>query len=412
MLTLLLRHPVHGERRIELDESALRGDGVIIGRSQHARIILDDGLVSRVHARLSIRHEALHIEDLASSTGTLVNGRRIMPGQSMRLGDGDSAVVGGYVFCLEIPVASDGTPMPTRTARPESYMPVAMSPDGGWPRWSSGQMTMQVVRVIEEAREVKTFVFASDPPLLFHYLPGQFVTLILDLGGKTVRRSYTLSSSPSRPHLLSITVKRVPAAGEGLPPGLVSNWLHDHLCPGHRLTINGPFGDFSCLRHPDPRLLLISAGVGITPMLSMARWLTDTAAAVDTVFLHSSRSHLDLICRRDVELLSVHNPLLRPLLLTTRPEAGAGWTGLGGHLDPALLKSGVPDFLYRRVFCCGPDGFMLHVKEMLRDAGFPMDRYHQESFGARRRPVPLPTPDAITPPRGVPLKGPGDNPSK
>lgn len=407
MLSLVIVHPITGERRVELEEGSLRGDGITLGRSAHCGVMLDDATVSRAHARLCLMGGAVLIEDLGSTAGTTVNGRRLLPHQPLRLAQGDRLVLGA---CMAV-VAQAGDREEDSSASlsvappPTDYMPVSIGGDRptDLPRWNGGELTVRVVRIVEETHDVKTFVLAADPAMHFVYQPGQSVVVNLPIDGRTVRRTYTLSSSPSRPHLLSITVKRIPAATASVPAGIASTWLHRQVRPGTQLAISGPHGAFSCLAHPHPRLLFLSAGAGITPMLSMVRWLVDTGSAVDTAFVHWARTARDLVARRELELLAAHDPRLRVVLITTRPETGGGWTGLSGHADPATLRLAAPDLATRRTFCCGPDGFMRGVKESLLGLGLPADLYHQESFGARRRPVPAPSPEAPTPPLGAPI---------
>lgn len=94
---------------------------------------------------------------------------------------------------------------------------------------------MKVADIVEETHDVKTFRLVGEKPVLFSYRPGQFITFLLNIDGQDVERSYSMSSSPSRPHVLELTVKRVPG-------GVVSNWLCDHVKLGQRLTIKGPLG--------------------------------------------------------------------------------------------------------------------------------------------------------------------------
>src|SRR5699024_8699482 len=88
-------------------------------------------------------------------------------------------------------------------------------------------------RVLEETHDVKTFLFRGQQPQDFRYLPGQFLTFDFEIDGQTINRCYTISSTPTRPHLISITSKRVPG-------GPVSNWLHDNLKPGMEVRAVGP----------------------------------------------------------------------------------------------------------------------------------------------------------------------------
>ena len=106
--------------------------------------------------------------------------------------------------------------------------------------WVNGRHNVRCVRVIQESWDVNTFCFMAQQPVMFFFKPGQFVTLELEIEGKQVMRSYTISSSPSVPYSFSITVKRVPG-------GLVSNWLHDNMDVGVELAVHGPVGNFNCI---------------------------------------------------------------------------------------------------------------------------------------------------------------------
>jgi glycine betaine catabolism B len=271
---------------------------------------------------------------------------------------------------------------------PEQYMPVATIPADQINRWQKGDLTVRCLEIIDETADAKTFRFVAEPPVLFTYKPGQFLTLDVGIDGEQVLRSYSISSTPSRPHSLEITVKRVPSAADGLPPGLVSNWLHDSVRVGDSINLQGPFGKFTCFNHPDRKLLLISAGSGITPMMSMSRWFGDTLANCDIVFLHSARYPDDIIYRQELELMSARHPNFRPLITLTRTQSGKGWLGLTGRIDANLIRSNIPDFADRTVFVCGPNTFMEATKQVLIGLDYPMEKYHEESFGAptKRKP--------------------------
>ena len=96
--------------------------------------------------------------------------------------------------------------------------------------WGETDSSTLVCRQVHDVtHDVKTFLFEPAQPALFHHEPGQFITLQLQIDGRFVSRCYTISSPPTRPHLLGITVKRQPG-------GLVSNWLHDEMVPGKRIS--------------------------------------------------------------------------------------------------------------------------------------------------------------------------------
>ncbi|RUM57271.1 MAG: hybrid-cluster NAD(P)-dependent oxidoreductase [Marinomonas sp.] len=246
--------------------------------------------------------------------------------------------------------------------------------------WVNGRHNVRCVRVIQESWDVNTFCFMAQQPVMFFFKPGQFVTLELEIEGKQVMRSYTISSSPSVPYSFSITVKRVPG-------GLVSNWLHDNMDVGVELAVHGPVGNFNCIDFPADKVLLLSGGVGITPVMSMARWWFDTSADVDISFVHSARSPRDLIYPRELDHMVSRVNNISVHTIVERMHNGLAWHGYRGYLDETKLLLTTPDFMEREVFCCGPAPYMKAVRELLKAKGFDMSRYHEESFGE--------TPEAI-----------------
>jgi ferredoxin-NADP reductase len=244
--------------------------------------------------------------------------------------------------------------------------------------WQAGRDDSLVCRAVrQETHDVKTFVFSAPQPCLFRYAPGQFITLELEIGGQAINRCYTLSSTPSRPDIVSITVKRV--AG-----GPVSNWLHDYLKSGDSLKVLGPSGGFSCFLHAMPaqqKYLFLSAGSGITPLMSMSRAMHDLALDADIAFVHSARTPDDVIFARELELMALRgNGQFRLGLVCERRGTQPAWAGFTGFLSLAVLQNIAPDFLERKVYTCGPAPYMAAVRTILAGAGYDMANYHEESF--------------------------------
>jgi glycine betaine catabolism B len=358
-----------------------------IGRSSKSGLVLDRPEISRIHAKLSCQHSNYYFTDLASSAGSRIHNELVQPYQAYLLCVGDIIQIGNYqLTVMNLTTPEECTKVWDEISlTPEQYMPIATIPAERIDRWQKGDLTVRCMEIIDETADAKTFRFVAEPPVLFTYKPGQFVTLDVGIDGEQVLRSYSISSTPSRPHSLEITVKRVPSAADGLPPGLVSNWLHDSVRVGSLINLSGPFGKFTCFNHPDRKLLFISAGSGVTPMMSMSRWIGDTMANCDIVFLHSARHPDDIIYRQELELMSARHPNFRPLITLTRTQSGKGWLGLTGRIDANLIRSNIPDFADRTVFVCGPNAFMEATKQVLIALDYPMDKYHEESFGAPKR---------------------------
>ena len=219
------------------------------------------------------------------------------------------------------------------------------------------------------------FFFKPEKFANFQFLPGQFITLELSINGVVIHRSYTVSSSPVRPHTISITVKRQ-------PDGVVSNWLHDHLKVGDHIAVMPIAGDFSCSLHVSShtakQYLFLSGGSGITPLMSMSRSFYDLAENTDIVFIHSARTPEDIIFRKELDLIAFNQPNFRTAFICEK--ADAAWTQPTGYLNIGLLKQIAPDFLQREIFTCGPSPYMAAVRNMLKNADFDMLHYHEESF--------------------------------
>jgi len=242
------------------------------------------------------------------------------------------------------------------------------------PKWNGEEEESLICCAItDETHDVRTFTFRTPKGNLFHFAPGQFLTLELEIDGTRINRCYTIASAPTRPHTLSITVKRT-------PNGIVSNWLHDHLKVGERVQVLPPSGDFTCANFPAKKYLFLSAGSGITPLMSMVRTHVDLADDRDIVFLHSARTPDDIIFEDELKRLTYSQRNLRTHFVCESVGARRDWNGVNGYLSLGLLQLSTPDFLEREVFICGPEPYMQSVKGMLGDAGFPMEHYHQESF--------------------------------
>ena len=233
--------------------------------------------------------------------------------------------------------------------------------------------TLVCVAVRDETHDVKTFTFAAEPERRFDFVPGQFMTFTFPVDGADVPRCYTIASPPTRPDRLSITVKHIPG-------GVVSPWLHRAMVPGVRVPVAGPLGDFCADLHPPGKYLFLSGGVGVTPLMSMARAWDDRAEGADVVFVHSARTPDDIVFRAEQAELSRHRQGFRAVALCETDAPHEIWPGHRGRLSLPLLRLLAPDLLERRVFCCGPAPYMAAVRAMLDEAGFPRDRYHEESF--------------------------------
>ncbi len=347
----------------------------LIGRHPSCDLVLDSLEVSRIHGRLCFQDGQCFYTDFNSRGGSQINEQQVKSNQVYLLKQNSLLRIGRFVLAIAQITTNDADQI-------QSSAKVAVA--SALPRyWSSGEITVRCIQAIAETHDVKTFRFVAEPSALFDYKPGQFVTLDLEIEGKRVMRSYSISSTPSRPHILEITVKRVPSPinEPDAPPGLVSNWLHEHITVGSQVKLTGVMGKFTCVDRTAQKLLFISAGSGITPMMSMSRWLCDTGANIDIIFIHSVRSPRNLIFRHELESMAARYNNFKLAVTTTDSEPGQAWAGYTGRLNDLMLQAIAPDLQERTVYLCGSNPFMEEVKTILETLGLPMENYHQESFG-------------------------------
>lgn len=239
------------------------------------------------------------------------------------------------------------------------------------PTLSLHRILARVVAVHDETHDTKTFVLA--PNARFGaYTPGAWVSVHLTIEGRPVQRTYSLSSAPSNDGLIAITVKRVPG-------GVVSNHLADTVKKGDVLELGAPGGQFVLPASVPDRLLLISAGSGITPVMSMLRHLVRSGSTSRITFLHFARSPQDLIFGQELEHIAAHHPGVR--VFTCVESADDSWKGLTGRFSDSLIEEVAPDFRGSDTFLCGPAAFMQSVMQTLERTGADLSKLRYERFG-------------------------------
>ncbi|MEB2846325.1 2Fe-2S iron-sulfur cluster binding domain-containing protein [Rhizobiales bacterium RZME27] len=231
------------------------------------------------------------------------------------------------------------------------------------------------IDVHPETHDVKTFTFASASGKHFAFEAGQYFLFEPELEGQTESRCYSISSSPTRTGVFAMTVKRVPG-------GRVSNWLHDTMAPGAKIKARGPLGHFRRPAGDDRKLLLLSGGSGITPVMSMLRALSDRGGKTDVVFMHAARTPADLVFHDELKLISRRLKGVRLHLLPETTGDDPSWCGLTGRISADYMRLAVPDVSERRVMCCGPAPFMVAARAIVSGLGVISENYHEESFDA------------------------------
>ncbi|WP_266202274.1 ferredoxin--NADP reductase [Pontibacter kalidii] len=243
---------------------------------------------------------------------------------------------------------------------------------------SSPYLNLKVVEITHETADAATIHFEHPEKHTIAYKPGQFLTLILPVEGKEIRRSYSLSSTPHEAPRLSVTVKRV----EG---GLMSNYLLDHLQVGQEVKVMEPIGNFclTCAPTNQRQVLLFGAGSGITPLMSILKAVLREEPNSKVTLLYGNRDEDSVIFREQLQQLQAqHQGRLQVVHIYSQPRQACDHRGRMNQsmiikILERLQLAKVSDAVY---YMCGPEGMMEEVRHALSVLRVPVDRIFRESF--------------------------------
>jgi hypothetical protein len=234
--------------------------------------------------------------------------------------------------------------------------------------WFSATCT----EITQETADTFSYEFSPTNTQLKTFSAGSHLNVRLPAGknGALINRTYTLSSSPKILPKFKLTVKQV-------KDGQVSNWLAENLKPGMQLDFTEPTGDFVLPEQTPGRLLFIAAGSGITPMMSMLRFLSETANKSEIDFLYYARSPEDIIFRTELDALCKKMKGLR--LNYCVESTSSEWLGLSGRICSSHLKQ-FNKLNQHEIYMCGPAPFMAAATSELNKLGVAEYQIHKEVF--------------------------------
>ena len=238
-----------------------------------------------------------------------------------------------------------------------------------------------VENIHRETHDVKTFRFVfPDGEMPFNHRPGQYMTLTLNIHGQTVKRSYTIASSPTQRGHIELTIKRN-------REGLVSRYMHDELKAGDKIRIGAPAGRFYFDDLQSKAVVLIAGGVGITPLISILRYLTDRSWRGTIYFINAIRSQDDMIYQAELYNLARRFKNLHVLTHYSQPKPPSNhaapsdnWHDKSGYINADELLAFIPGLNGLPVFLCGPAPMMQAVRKMLVSLGVPNEQISTEQF--------------------------------
>jgi ferredoxin-NADP reductase len=196
------------------------------------------------------------------------------------------------------------------------------------------------------------------------------------IDGHRIARSYTISSSPLRENYLEITPKR-------MENGCVSVFLNERARPGLRVEASGPYGKFYFDQTLHKDIVLIAAGSGITPMISMLRYIDDLKLPTQATLLYWVRTAADVIFEKELARLRTSLANFKYEVCLSQPDTG--WEGHSGRLSEEFVSEHATDSGSSTYFLCGPSGFMENARQVLSKLGVEHKRILQESFGESKR---------------------------
>jgi len=254
---------------------------------------------------------------------------------------------------------------------------------GGW----EGYRTFVVDRKVPESETITSFYLVpEDGGPLRSFNPGQFLTFRLDIPGqsKPITRTYTISDRPDTGYYRVSIKRETPTAHRpDAPPGLSSNYFHDHVQPGAKLCVKAPRGEFWLDPGDDTPVVLVSAGVGLTPMISMLNGIVAAGSERPVWFIHGSRNSRERAMGEHLRRLAAEHDNVHLYVRYSRPEPGdiEGQSHDGfGHVTVDVLKELLPPAAYD-FYLCGPTPFMRSLYNGLLDWGVAEGRIHYEFFG-------------------------------
>lgn len=248
---------------------------------------------------------------------------------------------------------------------PDDYLKLAN------PLWSARELRGRVLGVRRETEDSATLVIKPGWGFSFDYQPGQYIGIGVQIDGRWRWRSYSLTSAPSRTaRTITITVK-------AMPEGFLSTHLVDGLAPGTIVRLAAPQGNFVMPDPAPPKVLFLTGGSGVTPVMSMLRTLARRDQITDIVHLHSAPTQSDVMFASELADLTRAHDGYRLRTRATRSQ---------GRLDLARLDDEVPDWRERQTWACGPEG-MLDAAQRCWSAAGLAERLHLERFAVSKAAV-------------------------
>ena len=231
---------------------------------------------------------------------------------------------------------------------------------------------LQLVRIERQTHDCVSLRFRVAGTDSLGARPGQFLTFDWLLDGQKLARSYSIASSPTQTGFVEIAVKKQPG-------GCVSDFLNAKASAGLTVEARGPFGQFCFDPNRHKSIVLFAGGSGITPIVSILRYIDDRCLDTKAVLFFSVRTEQDIIFESELERLEARLPNFERIIVPTRRGNGEA-----RHLSRELIVWELGEIHTHTFFLCGPEAFMEHVRGILLSSDVEPSRILQERFGGKK----------------------------
>jgi len=238
----------------------------------------------------------------------------------------------------------------------------------------------KILEIRQENHDTK--VFRLESPKDFDFFPGQFVMLKVNIDEKrgfkisdgkpaVQTRAYSIASSPTQHGHIDLLIKK----REG---GFVSVYLNDFAKAGDKVTFSGPYGKFYFREGMARHIVLLSAGCGISALMSMAHFVADKKLDTRVTIVQSSRTPEDILFKKEFEELKKKG--VKTIITLTRTKPEHNWKGCTGRISAELIKENVTDYADAVYFICGMPEFSDGMTATLRGLGVPTQNIRTEKW--------------------------------
>ena len=245
---------------------------------------------------------------------------------------------------------------------PDDYLHLAN------PLWSARELRGRIVEVRKETADSATLVIKPGWGFDFDYVAGQYIGIGVHVDGRWHWRSYSLTSPPNWAN------KQISIAVKAMPEGLLSSHIVNGVPAGTIVRLAAPKGNFSLPDPLPPKMLFLTAGSGITPIISMLRTMDRRGEMPDVVHVHSAPTAEDVMFSSELDEFAAKHPSFRTRIQLTRSD---------GKFSLASLDELFPDWRERSTWACGPVAMLDEIEELWKSEGLA-DRLHLERFEIAR----------------------------